>query len=80
MIKLDYPCSVPKKTPLPKEGPDIVTIKEAALVLGVSEVTLRRWDAGGKFKAHRHPVSGYRLYKRSDVLRLRRLIESGRAA
>jgi predicted site-specific integrase-resolvase len=79
MIKLVYSCPVPKKQSLPARGPDIVTIKEAALVLGVCEVTLRRWDAGGKFKAHRHPVSGYRLYKRADILRMRKRIENGGA-
>jgi excisionase family DNA binding protein len=71
LIKVVYSCLVLKKSPLPDEGPDVITISEAAKVLGVTEVTLRRWDASGKFKAHRHPVSGYRLYKREDVLSLR---------
>jgi MerR family transcriptional regulator, copper efflux regulator len=71
---------VPKKPALPDDGPDVLTISEAATVLGVSEVTLRRWDSAGKFVAHRHPVSGYRLYKRVEVLKLRRRIEGGRAA
>ena len=57
--------------------PDVVTIKEAAELLGVSEMTLRRWDKAGKFCAHRHPVSSYRLYRRKDVLRLRQRIETG---
>jgi excisionase family DNA binding protein len=75
MIKLVYPCPVPRKSALPVEGPTVITISEAATVLGVTEVTLRRWDSTGKFKAHRHPVSGYRLYRRDDVLRLRKLID-----
>lgn len=78
MIKVEYYRRVPKKPPLPTEGPDVLSISEAALVLGVSEVTLRRWDASGKFSAHRHPVSGYRLYKRGDVSKLRELIDGGR--
>ena len=48
-----------------------LTIKEAAALLGVSEMTLRRWDSSGKFPARRHPLNRYRLYHRQDVLRLR---------
>jgi len=71
---------VPRKAQsLPAEGPDVITISEAAHVLGVTEVTLRRWDASGRFRAHRHPVSGYRLYRRDAVLRLRKQIDGGRA-
>lgn len=51
-----------------------VTIKEAARLLGVSEVTLRRWDDAGKFKAVRHPLNGYRLYRVSELTRLKRVI------
>jgi excisionase family DNA binding protein len=65
---------------LPKGSPDILSIKEAAELLGVSEVTLRRWDKRGKFSPHRHPVNGYRCYRRDAVLRLRKRIESGKAA
>jgi len=46
-------------------------IAEAADVLGVSQATLRRWDASGRFRAHRHPINGYRLYETAKVLRLR---------
>ncbi len=49
---------------------DYVTVTEAAKVLGVSVMTLHRWDAGGKLKAHRHPINHYRLYKRSDLAKL----------
>lgn len=54
----------------------LITIREAARFLGVAEVTLRRWDASGKFKARRHPINGYRLYRKRDLERLRRSIES----
>lgn len=54
--------------------PVLVTIKDAAKVLGVAEITLRRWDAAGKFTAHRHPVNGYRLYQVSELERLKRAI------
>lgn len=60
--------------------PDVMTIGEAAEVLGVSEMTLRRWHKSGKFVPHIHPISGYRLYRRDLVLKLRKQIETGRAA
>jgi DNA (cytosine-5)-methyltransferase 1 len=67
-------------TPYPAVS-ELCTIGEAARLLGVSEVTLRRWDRDGKFSPHRHPMSGYRLYKRADVVKLRKRIEhGGRAA
>jgi DNA-binding transcriptional MerR regulator len=46
----------------------------------VSLPTLRRWDALGKFKARRHPINKYRLYREDAVLRLRAKIERGAAA
>jgi DNA-binding transcriptional MerR regulator len=63
-----------------KARPKLLTIKQAAEILDVAEVTLRRWDALGKFKARRHPMNGYRIYAEKDVLRLRDRIWSGRAA
>jgi excisionase family DNA binding protein len=59
---------------------DLLLIKEAAKLLGVSEMTLRRWDKAKKFIARRHPLNHFRLYRRADVLRLRKRIETGRAA
>ncbi|AKU95763.1 hypothetical protein AKJ09_02427 [Labilithrix luteola] len=61
-------------------APDVITIGEAAAILGVCEMTLRRWHLAGKFSPHRHPVNGYRVYKRADVLKLRKQIETGKAA
>jgi DNA-binding transcriptional MerR regulator len=59
----------------------VLTIKAAAEILGVSEMTLRRWDQGGKFRARRHPVNGYRLYDRARVLNLlRKIVGVGRGA
>ena len=58
----------------------LLTVREAAEILGVSPPTLRRWDALGKFKARRHPINGHRLYTKDEVERLRRLIETGKAA
>lgn len=49
---------------------DFLTVGEAAGVLGVSASTLRHWDRTSKFKSARHPVNGYRLYRREDLRRL----------
>lgn len=56
---------------------EVLTIKAAAEALDVSEATLRRWDKAGKLRAKRHPINGYRLYPRREVLELRRQILSG---
>jgi len=46
---------------------DYLTIKEAAKYLGVSAMTLRRWDSDKKLKAIRYPVNKYRLYIREQL-------------
>jgi site-specific DNA-methyltransferase (adenine-specific) len=46
---------------------DYLTVSEAAKILGVNPMTLRRWDNAGKVKAYRHPVSHYRLYLLKDI-------------
>jgi len=46
---------------------DYLLIRDAASFLGVSEATLRNWDRGGKVAAHRNPINGYRLFKKSDL-------------
>jgi len=56
---------------------DYLTVGEAARFLGVSPSTLRNWDRAGKVKAGRHPVNGYRLYRREDLQRLMGQIRSG---
>jgi MerR family transcriptional regulator, copper efflux regulator len=53
------------------------SIKEAAEILGVSPLTLRNWDKAGKFKAHRHPMNNYRVYKLSALERIIEDIEGG---
>ena len=49
---------------------NLITIKEAALLLGVTPLTLRNWDKNGKLIALRHPLNNYRVYKRDDIDRL----------
>jgi DNA-binding transcriptional MerR regulator len=45
----------------------LITIKQAASILGVTTLTLRNWDNSGKFTASRHPINNYRVYKISDI-------------
>ena len=58
-----------RKAKVPSKS--LLLIAEAAEVLGVAQVTLRRWDASGRFPARRHPINGYRLYELEAVLDLR---------
>ena len=53
------------------------TIKEAAEILGVSTLTLRNWDKSGKFRASRHPMNNYRVYKLSALEDIIADIEGG---
>jgi len=46
---------------------DYLRIKEAARFIGVSEGTLRNWGREGKIRTHRHPINGYRLYRKADL-------------
>lgn len=46
---------------------DFLRISEAAEYLGVSPNTLRNWENAGKIVAHRHPVNGYRLFKKEEL-------------
>lgn len=59
---------------------DLITIAEAARLLGVSQPTLRRWDELGKFAARRHPINAYRMYLRDEVMKLRKRIVDGERA
>ncbi|HBV00795.1 MAG TPA: MerR family DNA-binding transcriptional regulator [Candidatus Taylorbacteria bacterium] len=49
---------------------ELVTIKDAARMLGVSRLTLRNWDKSGKLLARRHPISNYRVYSVDDLKNL----------
>ena len=53
------------------------SIKEAAEILGVSPLTLRNWDKSGKFRASRHPMNNYRVYKLSSLENVIDDIEGG---
>jgi excisionase family DNA binding protein len=49
---------------------EYLTVGAAAKFLGVSRSTLRNWDRAGKLKAVRHPINGYRLYRRGTLNKL----------
>ncbi len=57
---------------------DLLTVGEAANLLNVTVSTLRNWDRAKKLTARRHPINGYRLYRRSKVLALREKINGSR--
>ena len=52
-----------------------LTIKQAAAYLDVVPNTLRNWGATGKIQERRHPISNYRLYKKSELDQLVKLID-----
>jgi DNA (cytosine-5)-methyltransferase 1 len=58
---------------------DYMTIKEASAYLGVAPNTLRNWGASGKLEERRHPLNGYRLYKKRELDRLVDRIERSTA-
>ncbi len=59
---------------------NLITIKEAAELFGVTPLTLRNWDKKGKLKALRHPLNNYRVYKKSDIEALMQSMETGAPA
>ncbi len=49
---------------------ELVTISQAAKLLGVHIDTLRKWDKQGKLKSIRVGAKCWRRYKKSDLLQL----------
>jgi len=45
----------------------LLTLSEVADMLSVSKETLRRWDTSQKLVSVRHPINGYRMYKKADL-------------
>jgi DNA repair protein RadD len=56
---------------------DFLTVAQAAIYIGVSAATLRRWDESGKLTAIKRPGSEYRYYKLADLEQFR--LEFGHA-
>lgn len=46
---------------------DYMMVKEAAEFLGITPVTLRRWEKDKKVKSYRNPQNKYRLYLKEDL-------------
>ncbi len=57
-----------------------LTIKDAAVYLGVSPNTLRNWGRDGKIVMHRNPINGYRLFKITELDKLLKKIERSNQA
>jgi DNA (cytosine-5)-methyltransferase 1 len=49
-------------------------VKEAAEFLGVSPNTIRNWGREDKLPEYRHPLNNYRLYRKRDLEKLRRML------
>lgn len=49
---------------------EYLTIRQAAEFLAVCPNTLRNWGRVGKIEVRRHPVNGYRLFRREDLQKL----------
>jgi len=47
-----------------------ISIKEAALLIGVCTTTLRRWESEGKFEANHRTLGNHRRYALKDVLNI----------
>lgn len=52
-----------------QEQNDLLTIQEAAEMLGVHPETLRRWDRSGKLKAIKLGKRGDRRFSKTDILK-----------
>jgi len=52
-----------------------ITIKKASEILGVSPMTLRRWDKKKKLKTKRHPFNDYRVYSKKDLKKISKKLE-----
>lgn len=52
------------------------TVHEAAEILGVAPNTIRAWGAQGKLPEYRHPMNGYRLYKKVDLTAVLKRLEA----
>lgn len=53
-----------------KDLPDILTIREAATLLRVSPLTIKRWGKAGTLPTMRINSRGDRRYKKEDVLKV----------
>lgn len=59
-------------------GRKYLSIKQAAAVVGVTTLTLRNWDKGGKLQPYRNPINNYRYYRVDQIEAFLRQMESSR--
>ena len=57
-------------------GRKYLSIKQAASVVGVTTLTLRNWDKGGKLRPYRNPINNYRYYRVDQIEAFLRQMES----
>jgi hypothetical protein len=60
---------------VPRNFGEYLTVKQAAGFLGVCVKTLHNWDRAGKLRPARHPLNGYRLYRRQDLQAILRRVQ-----
>lgn len=46
---------------------EYLLVKQAAALLQVAPNTIRSWGETGKIPEYRHPLNGYRLYRKKDL-------------
>lgn len=54
---------------IPHDVDKLVSVGEAAALVGVSTDTIKRWEKAGRIKSTRTPT-GHRRFRRGDVVRL----------
>lgn len=54
----------------PRTWPQLLNLKQAAQILGVSPWTLRKWDNEGRLKAVRIGTGKHRRYKKDEIIRV----------
>ncbi len=50
-----------------KPEEELLLVRQAASFLGCHPDTLRRWEKSGKLQVIRHPMNGYRLYRKDSL-------------
>ncbi len=69
VVKIKKSGSVEEATKLDINNlPDLLTVKEVAILLRVSPLTVKRWGARGKLPAIRINSRGDRRYKKEAVM------------
>lgn len=54
---------------------DYLLTAEAAKLLGVSQNTVRTWAGAGKLPVRRNPANGYRLFRKTELVKFLKKLE-----